>query len=126
MVATCHYVDSNWNLHKRTLNLCCIPQPHSGHMILMYCRAFLLGGRLSKRFGQIWWIILLTITSCWLLKDNLSCDHNLPLNGQLFNVIIKLFKYSKYFGAIWVVYYWINYFKGPQNCEVCCSIGGTC
>ncbi|KAH6764867.1 hypothetical protein C2S52_013861 [Perilla frutescens var. hirtella] len=30
MVITGHYVDSNWNLQKRTLNFCDVPPPHTG------------------------------------------------------------------------------------------------
>ncbi|KAF2285703.1 hypothetical protein GH714_007291 [Hevea brasiliensis] len=33
MVVTAHFVDSNWNLQKRTLNFCDVPPPHIGVVI---------------------------------------------------------------------------------------------
>ena len=30
MVVTCHFIDSNWKLQKRTLSFCDVPPPHSG------------------------------------------------------------------------------------------------
>ncbi|XP_058003917.1 zinc finger BED domain-containing protein RICESLEEPER 1-like [Hevea brasiliensis] len=58
MVITAHFMDSNWNLQKCTLNFCDVPSPHTG----------------------------VVICDVLMLKDNLAYKNSLALNGKLFHV----------------------------------------
>ncbi|XP_057811535.1 zinc finger BED domain-containing protein RICESLEEPER 2-like [Salvia miltiorrhiza] len=87
MVVTGHYVDSNWNLQKRTLNFCDIPPPHTGVVISDVLQ------RCFREWGieeKVWTITLDNASNndvaVRILKENLLFRHTLPLGGQIFHV----------------------------------------
>lgn len=82
-----HFMDSNWNLQKRTLNFCDIPPPHSGLMICDVMHKCLVEWGIEKK---VWTITVDNATNndtaVRLLKANLSYNHTLPLMGKIFHV----------------------------------------
>ncbi|XP_057790497.1 zinc finger BED domain-containing protein RICESLEEPER 2-like [Salvia miltiorrhiza] len=87
MVVTGHYVDSNWNLQKRTLNFCDIPPPHTGVVISDVLQ------RCFREWGieeKVWTITVDNASNndvaIRILKENLLFRHTLPLGGQIFHV----------------------------------------
>ncbi|XP_057808840.1 LOW QUALITY PROTEIN: serine/threonine-protein kinase ATM [Salvia miltiorrhiza] len=87
MVVTGHYVDSNWNLQKRTLNFCDIPPPHTGVVISDVLQ------RCFREWGieeKVWTITVDNASNndvaVRILKENLLFRHTLPLGGQIFHV----------------------------------------
>lgn len=87
MVVTAHYVDSNWNLQKRTLNFCSVPPPHSGLMLCDVLHKCLVEWGIEKK---VWTVTVDNAknndVAVRLLKENISYKHTLPLMGKIFHV----------------------------------------
>ncbi|KAH6779672.1 hypothetical protein C2S52_010909 [Perilla frutescens var. hirtella] len=87
MVITRRYVDSNWNLQKRTLNFCDVPPPHTGLIMSDVLHKCFVEWGIEKK---VWTITMDNATNndaaVRLLKENLSYSHNLPLGGDIFHV----------------------------------------
>ncbi|XP_021687541.2 zinc finger BED domain-containing protein RICESLEEPER 2 [Hevea brasiliensis] len=87
MVVTAHFVDSNWNLQKRTLNFCDVPPPHIGVVICDVLQKCLAEWEIEDKI----WIVSVdnaayNDATIRMLKDNLAYKNSLALNGKFFHV----------------------------------------
>ncbi|XP_059443839.1 zinc finger BED domain-containing protein RICESLEEPER 2-like isoform X2 [Corylus avellana] len=87
MVVTCHFIDSDWHLHRHVLNLCNVSPPHTG---------VLIADALQKCF-QDWEIEnkIYSITvdnarendvAMRILKNDFNLKKSLSIGGNLFHV----------------------------------------
>ncbi|XP_047339774.1 zinc finger BED domain-containing protein RICESLEEPER 2-like [Impatiens glandulifera] len=87
MCVTGHFVDSNWNLHKRLLSFIPLPPPHAGHDIfngLMKC---------TKDWGIEHKVFTISVgnasnndSAIRIAKETFSKSRKLQLEGKLFHV----------------------------------------
>ncbi|XP_047335680.1 zinc finger BED domain-containing protein RICESLEEPER 2-like [Impatiens glandulifera] len=87
MCVTGHFVDSNWNLHKRLLSFIPLPPPHAGHDIfngLIKC---------TKYLGIEHKVFTISVDNAWnndsaiqISKETFSKSRKFPLEGKLFHV----------------------------------------
>ncbi|XP_047333327.1 zinc finger BED domain-containing protein RICESLEEPER 2-like [Impatiens glandulifera] len=87
MCVTSHFVDSNWNLHKRLLSFIPLPPPHAGHDIfngLMKC---------TKDWRIEHKVFTISVdnasnndSAIRIAKETLSKSRKFPLEGKLFHV----------------------------------------
>ena len=87
MVVTCHFIDSNWKLQKRTLSFCDVPPPHSGVAICDALSKCLVEWEIDDK---VWSATVDNASyndvAIRMLKDNLSYKNQLALSGKLFHV----------------------------------------
>ena len=87
MVVTCHFIDSNWKLQKRTLNFCDVPPPHSGVAICDALSKCLVEWEIDdKVWSETVDNASYNDVAIRMLKDNISYKNQLVLGGKLFHV----------------------------------------
>ncbi|XP_043687054.1 zinc finger BED domain-containing protein RICESLEEPER 2-like [Telopea speciosissima] len=86
-VVTCHYIDDEWNLHKRILSYKMLPTPHSGEAISEHIKGQLLNWNLDKKICSITMDnaskndFIINYLKLWLCRKEA-----LLRNGEIFHV----------------------------------------
>ncbi|KAJ4969743.1 hypothetical protein NE237_002842 [Protea cynaroides] len=83
---TCHYIDMDWELHKKLLRFCIMPPPHTGVQIYEIASKMLLDWGIEKKLFSI------TLDNagenfCFIdyLKQNLLLKNALVCGGEFFH-----------------------------------------
>ncbi|KAJ9541489.1 LOW QUALITY PROTEIN: hypothetical protein OSB04_027995 [Centaurea solstitialis] len=84
---TAHYLDSNWVLQKRILNFCYFPPPHSGIALSKKIISLIKTWGIEKKLFSITLDNASANDTCvGYLKENLTSNNDLLLDGTLFHV----------------------------------------
>lgn len=87
MCLTAHFMDSNWNLHKRVINFCSMAPPHTGLMISDSIFRCLIEWGIENKISTVTFDNASSNDSAVRhLKDNFTLKGGLYFGGKIFHV----------------------------------------